>query len=124
MWFGVGQERMADSCKLIAQTAAREKVIVWWDQYEGMPHCWPFIFPKMEHSKHGFARWGKACKDMAEGRVGECRGTWMEVEGLEERKVDLKSLIELSPEEAKGMIKEKAKGMPIFYGNKVATAKI
>ena len=41
MWFASGQERFADSAKAVAETAARQGVHVWYEEYEEMPHDWP-----------------------------------------------------------------------------------
>jgi acetyl esterase/lipase len=116
MWFGVGQERMADSSKVIAQTAYRDGVCVWWDQYEAMPHCWMFLMPKLPHSTHVFKRWGEVCRKMAKGDDLESRGRWIDVDKLAESDMDVKNLISLEPKEARNMIKAKAKTMNVFYG--------
>jgi acetyl esterase/lipase len=118
LWFGVGQERMADSAMVIAQTAARAGVCVWWDQYEAMPHCWPFILPKMPHSAHVFERWGRACRDMVEQTGLQSRGSWFDVDALEESARDVKALTNLNPSEAQAIIKAKAKTSEVYYGGK------
>ena len=118
MWFGVGQERLADPVKLVAQTAAKDGVCVWWDQYERMPHCWPLLMPKFPHSAHAWEKWGTACRHFVEGQDLVSKGKWIEVESLEEKNVDVKNLIDLSIGEARAMIERKAKTMMVYTGNK------
>ncbi|KAF2112616.1 Alpha/Beta hydrolase protein [Lophiotrema nucula] len=120
LWFGVGQERMADSAMIVAQTAARDGVCVWWDQYEAMPHCWPFIMPKMPHSVHVFGRWGRACKDMVEQNGLRSRGSWFDVDRLKESARDVKGLTGLNSREAKTIIEAKAKTSKVYYGKKLS----
>ncbi|KAF1975778.1 alpha/beta-hydrolase [Bimuria novae-zelandiae CBS 107.79] len=116
MWFGVGQERMADSAMIVAQTAARDGACVLWNQYEAMPHYWPFILPKMPHSAHVFECWGRACKDMVEKNDLHSKGSWFEVEELKESARDVKALTNLTPKEARLMIETKAKSSRAYYG--------
>ena len=118
MWFGVGQERMADSVMLMAQTAARSSVCVELDQYEGMPHCWPFLMPKFPHSVHVWERWGRACREMAESKVTKSQAKWIELESLKEREVDVRNLTNLSIGEARAMIEAKTKTMKVYTGRK------
>lgn len=119
LWFGVGQERLADSAMIIAQTAARDDVCVWWDQYEALPHCWPFIMPKIPHSGHVFKRWGRACLAMVERHSLQSRATWFGVDALEETTKDVKTLTTLSPSKAKEMIEAKAKASKVYSGGKI-----
>jgi acetyl esterase/lipase len=121
LWFGVGQERMADSAMVVAQTAASDGVCVLWDQYEAMPHCWPFIVPKMPHSAHVFERWGRACRDMVEQNDLRSRGSWFDVDKLRESSQDVSALTSLNPKEAKIIIEAKAKTSKVYYGDKLSS---
>ena len=45
VWFATdGAERLADGAKSVAQTAARQGVVVHWEEHEAMPHLWPMLF--------------------------------------------------------------------------------
>lgn len=120
MWFSVGQERMADSSKIIAQTAYNDGVSVQWSQYEAMPHCWMFFMPKLPQAIQVYKRWGEACRQLAEADGLESRGCWIGVEKLEESAVDLSRLTSLVPKEARNIIKAKVKTMKVFHGKRPA----
>lgn len=67
MWIACGQERLADSAKVIAPTAARDGGRVFWEQYQSMPHTWAQIFPQRPQSIHCFESRARACKEFGEG---------------------------------------------------------
>ncbi|KAI9873767.1 MAG: hypothetical protein M1830_010622, partial [Pleopsidium flavum] len=45
MWIAMGEERLSDGAKVIAQTAANQGVVLQWEEYKSMPHNWPMLFP-------------------------------------------------------------------------------
>ncbi|KAL9105572.1 MAG: hypothetical protein Q9227_009273 [Pyrenula ochraceoflavens] len=116
MWFAVGQERLADSSMLIAQTAARQGVCVMWNQYEAMPHCWPLFLPKLPHSQHVLRKWGQACRAMIEGGKLVTKGSWISLEDLGSIDVDVRNLTRLTVDEASTMIKGRAEGLSPYIG--------
>ena len=116
MWFGVGEECVADSCKVIAQTAARDGVCIWWEQYEAMPHCWPLLMPRFPHALHAFRSWGESCRRFVKSEDLQTKGVWIGVETLEESYTAVSNLTCITPEEVTDMIKAKAKTRKIFYG--------
>lgn len=67
MWFAAGaEERGLDGQRIIASTAHSQGVMVLWDEYEGMCHCWAMILYKLPQSKHCFDAWAEACRHMGE----------------------------------------------------------
>ncbi|KAL9625195.1 MAG: hypothetical protein Q9160_000597 [Pyrenula sp. 1 TL-2023] len=118
LWFAVGQERFADSSALIAQTAARQGVCVLWNQYEALPHCWPLFLPKLSHSRDVMGKWGRVCRTMVDGGGLKSEGSWVTLEELEARNVDVKSLTDLTIEKAAAMVEEKAKTFVPYAGRK------
>lgn len=125
MWFAMGEECLWDSAALIAQSCAAEgKGKVVWRAYEGMPHCWPFMLPKLAQSRDVLNRWGKVCKEIVEGEKGEmglelggaaATGTWVTIDG-EERELDVRRLTDLTTEQARRLIKDKAKTRKVYSG--------
>jgi acetyl esterase/lipase len=115
MWFGVGQERLVDASLVIAQTAVRRGVVVGWNQYEKMPHCWPFLMPDFPHSQHLYLRWSQACQKMAQGTF-QSHGQWIDVETLEASDLDVERLTDLTPSDVRQMIFSKAATMPPYQG--------
>lgn len=102
MWIACGQERLADSAKIIAQTAARDGVRVLWNEYQSMPHTWAQIFPRWPQSVHCFERWAQACKQFGEdGEVPrESYGRYIEVENGKTRPINVQELTSLTPAKA------------------------
>lgn len=102
-----GQERIADSAKLIAQKAVRQGVKVAWEEYEAMPHIFVALFSQLPHSEMCMERWAKACKVLGGGEgVFKSKGVWIEVESMEAKEVDVTHLTDLSDEEVKRLLRE------------------
>ena len=115
---------MWDSAALIAQACAsrgggRRNGRVVWRAYEGMPHCWLFLFPKISQSRDVLERWGRVCREMVKRdrcHPAESAGTWVKLDGRE-KVVDVARLTELTVEEARKLVKEKAREREIYKGN-------
>lgn len=122
MFFAVGEESLADGAMLIAQECAWEETSggVRFVQYQAMPHCWPFMLPRLKQSEDVWRRWGRACREMVEeggslsGRRG---GVWVGLDGVE-KDVNVREMTALTVEEAEAMVKEGAKLREIYWGNK------
>ena len=118
MWFAMGQERILDAAKIVAQTAARDGVPVLWNEYERMPHCWISFVPRMPHTTHCYRAWGEACRKLGEGQEFRTRGRMIYIDSLKETEVDTRNLISLSPEEAESRIRGKALQMKSWVGKR------
>lgn len=121
MWFAMGEECMWDSAALIAQRCASEgKGKLVWRAYEGMPHCWPFMLPKLAQSQDVLKRWGRACREIAQGPGQElgraAAGTWITIDG-QEKELDVRRLTRLTVEQAKILVRDKAKTRKVYRGN-------
>ena len=111
MWIACGQERLADSAKIIARTAAKQGVLVLWEQYLRAPHTWAQIFPNRLQSARCFEQWAEACLHFSAQASGAhtSSGTVVEDDGVTRRNVTLEELTPLTPLDAKMLIEERCK---------------
>ena len=120
MWMACGQERLADSSKVIAQTAAQQDVSVLWEQYEAMPHTWAQVFPAWPQSTRCIESWARACQVFAEGKNQiSSSGIVIEAQTMKEKDVSVVALTELTPAKALMLVEEKRRGLKAFVGAKV-----
>lgn len=103
--FLCGEERVADSNKIIAQRAFSQGCSVAWEQFESMPHIFLLALESLPHSHLAFERWAGFCKDCVGGGMRGSRGMVFEVESLEGRAVDVGGLTEIGVEEALGYMR-------------------
>lgn len=116
--FICGEERAADSNKLIAKRAWEQGCEVVWEQYEAMPHIFMLALERLPHSQFAFERWAGFCKRCVEGGgwVGS-RGMFVEVETLRTRDVDVGDLTKLTVEEALVYMRTEQAKRRVFTGN-------
>jgi len=125
LWFATGTtERLLDSARLIAQTAARQGVVVRWEQFERMPHIWPMIFRFWPQTALAVRKWAKACADFVGGKAGETSGMMVRLEGLREEKVDVQCLTDLTCEEMEMRMREAIRVYEAFAKEQSAKAKL
>ena len=120
MWTACGQERLADSAKITARTAAKQGVPVLWEQYLRMPHTWAQIFPSWPQSARCLEQWADACLQFS-GQA-DCThtssGTVVEDDGVTARNVTLEELAQLTPMDAKMLIEERCKELKPYNPEK------
>ena len=100
----MGQERLADSGKVIAQTAARQGVVVLWEMYERMPHNWIMMLPKLWQAENCVKRCAEFIRMLAENRAAESGGEIVTIIG-ERKKVDVRQLTDLTADEVEGLMR-------------------
>ena len=61
LWLDYGQEMLVDEGKAVAALARKQGVVVDWQEWEAMPHCWSMIFEGLPAAKKAFASWAKFC---------------------------------------------------------------
>ena len=122
MWIACGQERLADTAKIVARTAAMQGVAVIWEQYLRMPHTWAQIFPNWPQSARCFQQWADACLRFS-GQAGGTpisSGTVVEDDGVTARNVTLEEITPLTPMDAKMFIEERCKELKPYDPEKKA----
>lgn len=114
--FICGEERAADSNKVIAQRAFDQKVSVVWEQYEGMPHIFMQLMDKLPHSKMSMEKWAQFCVSCVDGNEVASRGAVVEVETLQRREVEMSRLTDMTVEEARSRMQAQRATRKVWYG--------
>ena len=78
MWFAIGSERGIDGAKIVARTAIQQGVIVRWEEFEGMPHLWPFLFKGFKQARVCLEVWAAECIRFTEGERGSAKSAKVE----------------------------------------------
>ena len=129
MFLSCGQEMLVDEVKHVAQAAARQEVIVEWQEWEGMCHCFGMVLVSSPMSKRFFADMARFCSavcglneedhvsmngEVASGKVDEAgdarvktKGTFFEIRTLKEQEVDVKNVSVLDEAGAHALIRER-----------------
>ncbi|KAI9713759.1 MAG: hypothetical protein M1828_001353 [Chrysothrix sp. TS-e1954] len=93
LWFAAGGgERLLDSTKIVAGRAASQGVPVIYEEYEGLPHMFVMMFPKLPQSPYCYKSWAKACRKMATGEHSETKGYFIEMPRCKTSEIDVKAL--------------------------------
>ncbi|KAL9605966.1 MAG: hypothetical protein Q9179_000857 [Wetmoreana sp. 5 TL-2023] len=95
LWFALGEERMIDAAKVVAQNADQQGVVVQWLEFEAMPHNWPMLFPKFWQSARCMQEWASACSSFAQGNKLQSRAGRVRLDGQSELQ-GIRTLIRLS----------------------------
>lgn len=80
MWMTYGDEQLFDEGAVVARRARAQGVVVQWEHYEAMPHCWSQLHMHLPTARQNYDNWGKFCKDVTgqgEGKVVE-KSIWVE----------------------------------------------
>ncbi|KAI9874883.1 MAG: hypothetical protein M1830_009180 [Pleopsidium flavum] len=123
MWFAGGQERFADSAKVVVELASRQGVPVRYEEYAEMPHDFPIMRDNWPwattqdwpQSVRCMAEWAKACRVFAEGGKVET-GAIVVTASREENKSDIDRLTGLTFEQVKGLMREKVANWKAWTG--------
>lgn len=123
MWIAMGEERLSDGAKIIAQTAATQGVVVHWEEYKGMPHNWPMIFPSWWQSRRCMEHWAQACLSFAHGRDASSSAETISVDG-QVTKGDVTNLTGLGLQEASKRMRAKQASFKPWTGDKATRGKL
>ncbi|PQE24569.1 lipase esterase protein [Rutstroemia sp. NJR-2017a WRK4] len=116
-----GQELLADEDKTIASKAASQGVVVRYEEYEAMPHCFALLLAGLGGTRRCFTGWGKFCREVVVEREGmETTGVRIRAKTLQEEVVDVRGLWKENDEVVVGRMKEKAKVLGGKAGNEMA----
>jgi acetyl esterase/lipase len=124
MWFATGgEERCSDPTKVVAQAAARQGVVVRWEQYEAMPHIWMMLVKNWWQSMMVGRHWAETCQSFATGKELESKGQLIDL-GKGELEVDVMTLTDLSPEGAESLMNQRVVSMKPWIGKQDAKASL
>ena len=115
VWFAIGEERMSDGAKAVAQAMANQGVTVQWEEYKHMPHNWPVLFSRLWQATRCMGHWGEACKLFAGDRTSRSKGEIVELDGST-RSLEVTHLIELNTEAVLEIMKMKQAKMRTWTG--------
>lgn len=123
LWLAMGQERLADSGKIIAQTAARQGVVVLWETYEQMPHTWITILPQLWQAEYCIKRCAEVVRMLGKNRVTESGGETITITG-ERKKIDVRQLTNLTGDNVEGLMRAETRSMKPWTAGSRAMSKL
>ena len=123
LWLAMGQERLADAGKVVAQTAARQGVVVLWDLYERMPHNWIMMFPKLWQAEDCISRCGEVIKMLADDEVVGTKGEMVTITG-ERKEVDVRQLTDLTADQVEGLMRANTRHLKPWVGGSRAKSNL
>ena len=94
-----GEEMLTDEGKYFARKLSKAGTSVQWEEFEGMPHCFPMLLKGSKVSKIGMELWGNFVAKVASGEAIETRGTFYQAKHWTPKKIDVTSLGDLSDDE-------------------------
>jgi hypothetical protein len=107
IWINTGEECLTDEDNFVTSLAASQGVVVQYEQYEAMPHCFPMLLPTLPQADRCMVSWGTFCRACVENPGSlESKGVWIAAKGGAEKSVDLKSVSALSLEQVKGYVQD------------------
>lgn len=111
MYIAIGSaERNLDAARVVAQTAAKEGVVVLWDEYELMPHNWPMLCKSYPQASKCYETWAGMCSKLGQGIVMKSTGTLTSWGDLKITTVDVSQLTPLTREEVERLVESKLDG--------------
>jgi hypothetical protein len=97
MYLAAGSECCIDSAKCIASRAVRGDVRVVWEEYEGLCHDFPVVFPEWRVSEVCFGRCAGFVRDCVGRGEVRTRGVVIGLEDLAKTEVDVRHLSSVGP---------------------------
>ena len=67
MWFAVGEVSVLDGCKIVAKRASEQGVFTVWEEYEDMPHIFPYLpgIRQTPQVQRCLREWAEFCQECA-----------------------------------------------------------
>jgi acetyl esterase/lipase len=100
MWMCTGQEILADEDRHVAAKVARQGVILQYEEWEGMPHCFAMVLMNTKPSRICFtscAQFARLCVEASQEVVS--RGVRIRAKTWVEEKLDMESVSPYTDEE-------------------------
>ena len=117
MYIAIGSaECNLDATRVVAQTAARQGVIVIWDEYELMPHNWPMVLKMYPQTSRCYQSWAEACTKFVRAEVIVITGTFISWGSLAITEIDVENLMSLTMEEVDRLVRSKQKLIELWTG--------
>lgn len=115
IWMSTGQELLTDEDKHIACKAARQGVVVHFEEWESMPHCFCMILMGTRPSRKCFKSWAEFARMAVKApQELQTRGVKVRARSLLEETLDVTSVSEYTDEEV--AVRMKYGELRIDYG--------
>ncbi|CAG8961502.1 hypothetical protein HYFRA_00013853 [Hymenoscyphus fraxineus] len=118
LWFAAGQEQFSDGIKILVKAAVRQKVPVFFQEYENMPHCFMWIIGDPPQARRAWEGWADACVRLAKGGEVVTGAEFVLVKGLEKVSVPFVDLTRITDDEGKKIIRDASHSSFIYTGQK------
>ena len=109
IWLACGEELTTDYGKVLAQQAASQGVKVVWEQYEALPHRFPFlpVLSRSIQARRCYDSWASFCRNcVTDPGAVVSGGTFIDFCNGNERDVPLRNLLPFTVEEAQRRLNE------------------
>ncbi|KAK1088897.1 hypothetical protein LTR33_000328 [Friedmanniomyces endolithicus] len=107
LWLCTGQEGLTDEDCFVASRAASEGVVVQFEQYEAMPHCFAMLMPFLPTGDRCLRSWGDFCRRCVEEPASvETNGTYVYAKTGAEKAIDVAGVSKMSLDEVKKLMAE------------------
>lgn len=108
LWFGIGEEMLADESKYVAMRAVQQGVVVIFEEYAAMPHCFALVLPGTAESRRYYGGWTSFINRVVENPESVTSGgVWLQAKTLKESALDLAALSTFTEEEVVTRVREK-----------------
>ncbi|TKA26150.1 hypothetical protein B0A50_04647 [Salinomyces thailandicus] len=110
LWLCTGWEMLHDEDAIVASRAASQGVVVRYEEYEAMPHCFGMLMPSAPNGEKCLDSWGAFCRrSVEEPRSVATSGVFVHAKTGREDGMEVGGVTEIGFEQARGLMRE-AKG--------------
>ncbi|KAJ5159917.1 uncharacterized protein N7482_006921 [Penicillium canariense] len=107
LWFGLGQEQIADPARFVAQTAHKQGVSVTLHEYESMPHNFFWYLHQSPQARKLIKDHAEAIVSFAKGGKPPSTACFFRAKGLGVESMDIENLVPWTVAEAKVLMWKK-----------------
>lgn len=107
LWMCTGWEMLHDEDAVVAARAAAQGVVVQYEEYEAMPHCFAMLMPTLPTADtclRGWGRFVRGCVEAPAEVVG--KGVFVHAKTGREERMEVRGASGITVEEARGMMRE------------------
>ena len=99
VWFGVGEEMLADEGAAVASKMTKQGVKVRWEMYESMPHCFALLPISLRAAEIFYESWVAFCKTATAKKEVDTKAVLYQAKTCKEREIKIGDLSPLTEEE-------------------------
>lgn len=107
LWLCTGQECLSDEDQIVASRAASQDVIVQFEEYEAMPHCFGMLITHLATAERCLKSWGDFCRRcVEEPQSVKTNGTFIHAKTGKEETIEVSKMSSITLEDARKMMRE------------------